>query len=740
MNKKETKDTTNTPILSYYEKRMQEIGVTAERNAVKVFDTDHPVPIHSFFFQESKKPEGIKIKYFTPGGKICKYEKDKTKLADFYRVRLAVPQGDAKYIQPPKSGIKPFITPGIMAKTKEKKDIETLIIVEGEFKAFSGDMAGLDIVGIGGIHNFKEKDKSSLHPYLIEIITNRKVKNVVLLFDADCISENYVRENIDKDLHTRLYSFYNAVKSFRECSKYLNVDVYFSQIKSEFETKAKGLDDLLNTFSSKKNQIVTDILKLQKSNEYFITFNVTDNSLNKLYEYFLLKVDNKEGPKAFYEKFETIIADREFIFNRLTYQKEKDKLTIRKHPDSSLYIRVKTDYYLKGHTLTSRGEKIEELLFWKIGTIRQDYCHIPGFINMISKYMNFVSVPDNTENYKQVIESCYNLYQKMKYTPKQGEIKSTLQFIKHIFQDKIDIGLDYLTILYRHPTQQLPVLCLVSKDNNTGKSTFLKWLNEIFGNNSIILGNKDFESNFNSHWASKLIVGIDESFIEKNVIKEKIKHQSTEDNINLEAKGRDIVKISWIGKFILVSNLENNFMPATKEDQRFFVLKVPVIPESEYHVDFFQNLKAEIPAFLHFLKNREIQYAKSGRMWFNAKDYETEAFKRTVRNSRHIVERAMIEYFSEIFDTSEQTNEIKVIPTLIADKVKDEIKFYKGNIKSEIVRIFQDEWSLKPLEKSGRFDFISINPYDTQYYIQTTECVGRYYTISRELINNLKNS
>jgi hypothetical protein len=50
------------------------------------------------------------------------------------------------------------------------------------------------------------------------------------------------------------------------------------------------------------------------------------------------------------------------------------------------------------------------------------------------------------------------------------------------------------------------------------------------------LGNEEFSTNFNSLYASKLIVCIDESFIDKTIIKEKIKRLTTSDSINMEAR------------------------------------------------------------------------------------------------------------------------------------------------------------------------------------------------------------
>ncbi|MFA6924392.1 MAG: primase-helicase family protein, partial [Bacteroidales bacterium] len=524
---------------SYFVQRLEKLGISEADNKIKASDRDG----HSYescYFKEA--PEGIQINYFSPSGFVCKYENGSGKLFDYSRIRLAEPK-ENKYKQPYHSEVIPFITPSIIEKFKNKTSIDTLIIVEGEFKAFAGHLAGFNIIGIGGIHNYTESKTKELHSYIVHIIEVCKVKNLILLFDADCISENYIKENLDKDLHTRLYSFYSAAKKFRELCKELNVDVYFAHINNEFETKAKGLDDLLCCFNDKKKNIVKDLLKLEKAKEYFYCLNITDNSLNKLYSHFLLDTDKLGKPLKFHEKFKTIIENNEFLFKGISFQFDENELKLIKHPRAADYLRVKTDYYFKGYRVTSKGERVSEIVFWKKGTIREDYGKIPDFFSMIPKYVNFCNVPDNTETFRQTVERCYNLYEKILHIPKENttekDFQSTINFLKHIFQEKYDVALDYLTLLYRYPTRNLPIICLVSKENETGKTKFLQWLKEIFGNNAIILGNEDFDSRFNSHWASKLIVGIDESFIDKRLIKEKIKRLCTDNSINFEAKSKD---------------------------------------------------------------------------------------------------------------------------------------------------------------------------------------------------------
>lgn len=145
------------------------------------------------------------------------------KLVAFERIRYRVPRiyKDAsgkehtqRYSQPPKSGVFTYITPGMVEMYKSNKPIKTLFIVEGEFKAIAGDVAGLPIIGIGGIQNIKDKENNEIDFYVKEILERLKPENVVLLFDADCLTIKYAENT---DLSVRLKNFYTAVIRLKSC-------------------------------------------------------------------------------------------------------------------------------------------------------------------------------------------------------------------------------------------------------------------------------------------------------------------------------------------------------------------------------------------------------------------------------------------------------------------------------------------------------------------------------------------
>ena len=144
------------------------------------------------------------------------------------------------------------------------------------------------------------------------------------------------------------------------------------------------------------------------------------------------------------------------------------------------YIRVGTTFYKLVKAPTIAGHFDELLVPWNEHLIKQD--HGKDFLSKVSKYDGFTCIPSHLD-FKKEYHNFYNIYSPLRNTPKEGNIEKTLSFIHHIFGKQKELGLDYLQLLYQKPTQILPILCLVSKERITGKSTFLKWLKEIFENN-----------------------------------------------------------------------------------------------------------------------------------------------------------------------------------------------------------------------------------------------------------------
>lgn len=132
------------------------------------------------------------------------------------------------------------------------------------------------------------------------------------------------------------------------------------------------------------------------------------------------------------------------------------------------YIRVGGRYFKDVIKPDKNGKKNRILIEWNRQTIIDDFKE--HSLKDIYQYNGFIRIPSHTD-FKSEIEGFYNQYFELSHVPKEGEFPTIMQILKHIFQDKIDFGLDYYKLLYEQPTIRLPVLVLESDEKGTGKTT-----------------------------------------------------------------------------------------------------------------------------------------------------------------------------------------------------------------------------------------------------------------------------
>ena len=366
---------------------------------------------------------------------------------------------------------------------------------------------------------------------------------------------------------------------------------------------------------------------------------------------------------------------------------------------------------------------------WSRETIVQD--HDKKIIYDIPKYDGFCCIPNHLK-YQKTIENFYNIYNEIPHQPSISrvsvdEIPFSISFLQHIFGNQVDLGLDYLKILLENPTQILPILCLVSKERATGKTTFLKWLKEIFGRNMTYIKGDSFNSQFNSDWASMLLIAIDEVFFDRKEITERLKYLSTTNKDKLENKGKDREEIDFFGKFILCSNNEDNFIQIDENEIRFWVLKIN--PIKLENTEFLQNLISEIPQFLSFLIHRKFHSQKKSRMWFSPDEIKTKALQKLVFKNGNKLEAKIVELLYEFFESNE-VQEISVVPQDILNMLNRmfrQLNFSRNDVRT----ILKDKWMLEP-QKNG----LTYIRYDIDYSGNFCEnnAVGRYFKISKNFI------
>jgi hypothetical protein len=269
---------------------------------------------------------------------------------------------------------------------------------------------------------------------------------------------------------------------------------------------------------------------------------------------------------------------------------------------------------------------------------------------------------------------------------------------------------------------------LVSNERNTGKTTFLNFLKAIFAGNMTFNTNEDFHSQFNSDWANKLIVGVDEALLDRREDSERIKNLSTALSYKAEAKGKDRQEVEFLAKFVLCSNNETCPIIVEKGETRYWVRKIN--PLTQMNVSMLDNLKKEIPQFLSLLLNRELSTRKESRMWFRHDLLITDALRRIITHNRGKAENEMIHIISDLI----QIQEIEEYQFSVNDLFDMVRRTAISTDTNQIRKILQDKWRLQPKPP-------------TYYTAQIFGCNGeilsqpgktaRVYSISKTQLNEI---
>ena len=373
------------------------------------------------------------------------------------------------------------------------------------------------------------------------------------------------------------------------------------------------------------------------------------------------------------------------------------------------------------------GDIVIVRLPWSFDVLRQDYGR--DYIATVPKFDGFCTVPDHV-NYQSVIKNFRNTYEPLDHSPKEGDCSTCLKLIRHIFQEHYELGLDYIQLLYLKPRVKLPVLLLISSERNTGKSTFLNFLKMIYGKNMTFNTNEDFRTSFNSSWTDKLLIGVDETLLNRKEDTERIKNLATSYSIKYESKGKDKSEMGFFAKFIFCSNNVNNAIYIEPGETRFWVREIPGLKCDD--PNFLMKLEKEIPAFLFYIKNRTLSTKQESRMWFRHDLFQTNALKRMIAYNRNGDEITLRDLLIEIIEL----HDLEHIEYCINDLLNllQQQRFSFRIDRMEIRNIVQHIWKLSPTTNNSY-------PYYTYQYDNGTETnysrikrKGRYYSVTKEFL------
>lgn len=733
---------------TYFEKFKEDYLITDENNTIelKTVNPHNNVLVTKPFkiFTEDKKGN-LDILVYTIDGETIQYtnpnatpntpnpDNNRDKL---YKVkRLAVPRiykdkkGNEKLLRyefPSKKEAdhKPFFPPKLVEKYATGEHIETLIFTEGYKKAFYGSLFGFDIIGLGSTTLYRENATGMIYGDILRLILKCKPKNIIILFDGDVLDISLTALEKGEDIRKRPHGFFTSTLNIKELLKDYTangIDLYFAHVKSENVNKAKGLDDALMEMRGKEIEMLEDLTSFSRPGQYFWKNNISNNA-NKLHEHFhTFNVDN------FYLYHQTLIGDKSFVFNGSTYKyNDADGRCDMQIPAEVFdYFRVGDNYYKFIKIPNKYGDLEKTFTGRKKGTIVDDLGRV--HVCKIPKYEAFCNVPSHSD-FQQIVHSCFNTYYPFEWDAEEGDCQHSLDYIRHIFGEQYELGLDYVQLLYQKPNQVLPILCLVSSENNTGKSTFLKWLKAIFTQNCTVIGNDQLIDQFNGSYATKLIVGCEETFIDKKPVIEKLKNLSTGDKIQLRKMQSDPVEIDFFGKFILLTNNERSFIYASKDDIRFWVRKI-YKPKTDNPNILADCLIPEIPAFLYYLNKRAMHTKQESRMWFHESLIKTDALRRLVESNKPRLEREIEDKIKQLFIETG-------LPTLHypLDYIRDNfitVRKIEDSYLREVLEMMKVE---RYKNSNGKFDSTSVKIYflDAEYTVASRILRCRPYVFNRE--------
>ena len=393
--------------------------------------------------------------------------------------------------------------------------------------------------------------------------------------------------------------------------------------------------------------------------------------------------------------------------------------------NESPFVRVGTTLYKIVNQPRLNGGYVKKRIVWNNETLRQDYGK--DYLANVPKYDGFCTVPDHV-NYRQVIDNFLNLYEPIGHRPKEGDFSHIQALLHHIFGEQYELGMDYLQLLYLQPVQKLPILLLVSEERNTGKSTFLNFLKAMFRNNVTFNTNEDFRSQFNSDWAGKLIIVVDEVLLNRREDSERLKNLSTTLSYKVEAKGKDRDEIAFFAKFVLCSNNERLPVIIDPGETRYWVRKIHHLENDDTH--FLQKLIEEIPAFLYFLQHRTLTTQNVSRMWFSPKQTETAALLKIIRCNKSKYEVEAAELIKEIMECMEIDSFSFCLNDLLILLNLSQVRIDKHWLR----KIVTEDWKLTPAP-NGLTYTTYLFACNKERRFEPIRRVGRYYTVTRKQLD-----
>ena len=171
----------------------------------------------------------------------------------------------------------------------------------------------------------------------------------------------------------------------------------------------------------------------------------------------------------------------------------------------------------------------------------------------------------------------YNKWQDSDIKPVEGDISPWVEFLHNAIPrtEEADLLMQmYAYMLQNRGTRSEKVVILISPDQSTGKSTIARVIGEIFGrNNHVSIDPASFKGDFNSHYAEKELVQMDEVVKFTHGDMGRLERYVTDPKVDINRKGWEVYHAPNHMNFTLTSNRPDS-IPLKPGERRAFVLEV----------------------------------------------------------------------------------------------------------------------------------------------------------------------
>ena len=313
------------------------------------------------------------------------------------------------------------------------------------------------------------------------------------------------------------------------------------------------------------------------------------------------------------------------------------------------YVMVGNNYY-SSRDETNLRLRSKEAIQKRFPGNKEIFLRIPEYEDFTLKH--------DFKAFERIIDGQFwNLASPLSFTPQEGQWPTIGKLMQHLFgeshleNDQRDLIYDWMKELLENPSQKLIIPCLVSRAQGSGKSTFLNLLSEIFGGNSITLKSTEMKREFNSAYADKLLVCLDEiPKSNSDLFIEDVKQISTQTSIHVNPKGASEYDLPCNIHFVMASNKVEEFIKVEDEDRRLWIREIPAFDQEKADLNFVSKMLAEVPAFVHFLFTRAEVYPRDPGLRFQRRDYETNAKKKAITANKSEVYHKLCKEIANLFE------------------------------------------------------------------------------------------